>query len=47
MQLGQIDVELADGVHDQGGQQAGAIRLLQMVQGATDAIIVEHRHLVG
>jgi hypothetical protein len=46
MELGQVDVEGADGVQDQGGQQAGAIGPTQVVQGAAEAVVVEQAHLV-
>ena len=47
VQLGQVDAELADGAQHEGGQQAGAVGALQVVQGAAEAVVVEQSGLAG
>ncbi len=47
MKLGEIDVELADGPPDQGDQQAGAIGAGEVVEGTSDAVVVEKGDLLG
>src|SRR5581483_5959615 len=47
VELRQVDVELTDGTDDDGGEQAGAVGALQVVQRAADAVVVERRGLAG
>ena len=46
MQFAQVNGKLAHGVRDQGGQQAGAIGTLQVIQCPADAVIIEQGQLV-
>jgi hypothetical protein len=45
VELGEIDVELADGPPDQGDQQAGAVGAGEVVEGTSDAVVVEEGDL--
>src|ERR1019366_590771 len=47
VELGEIDVELADGPPDQGDRQAGAVGAGEVVEGTSDAVVVEEGDLLG
>jgi len=47
VELGEIDVELTDGPPDQGDQQAGAVGAGEVVEGTSDAVVVEQSDLPG
>jgi hypothetical protein len=47
MELTQVDLELVNDVPDQGRQQGGAIGAAQVIEGATDPVVIEEVDLAG